>query len=122
MENIVGKRNTEEDLKVWRSRIREWEDSKLSMVKWCSKNNETIDTLRYWKERVYVSEIIISSQELKSKQEFKPEKFLELSCEENVSDSNTGIEICIKDISIKITQNFEEGTLTRLLHLLRRAV
>ena len=117
----MGKRNTEENLNIWTLRVKEWEDSKLNMVKWCAANNETIDTLRYWKEQVYRSETPVSSQEFESKQVFNSEKFQELTCDENVYTNNASIEIRIKDITIAVTQDFEEKTLGRLLSFLRRA-
>jgi len=50
---------------LWEQRLQEWQESKLSGMKWCKEKNIAYPTFRYWKSKLQSRVQEVSFEELK---------------------------------------------------------
>jgi hypothetical protein len=90
----------------WQGRIDTWQESGLSVTRWCKENNETQSTFEYWKK--------LFRQKPKQKSEAG---FAELTAD-TAKDAESGFELHIGQVAIRLRHNFDAPTLSRVLQLL----
>ena len=93
---------------LWKQRFADWEESGKSGTQWSREHKIPYSTFQYWKNRVMPPA------------KRKPQGFLEISTESDCS-VESGIEIHIGPVEMRVHRDFDETTLCRLLTVLGRA-
>jgi hypothetical protein len=109
MEGIIS-RSDPQKRQQWQKKIADWKQSGLSGVQWCKENNETYGRWEYWKEQV-----------LQKPKQTASIEFKEIKAESS-NPIETGLELQVGKVTVKVEQDFDESTLSRLLPILGRMI
>jgi len=91
----------------WKARINNWRTSKKSGAQWCRENNIKTDIFYYW------------SNKFSHLKPYEKEtcKFIEIPKEK--LQEHIGIEICHENIFLRLSKDFDESSLCRILKVLQ---
>ena len=96
---------------LWYSRIQAFQNSgETSVAAWCAKQDVPVQSMYHWLKK---TRLITSPQ---------PAQWLSVAIQESVTSDTVQIVLKIKGISIELPSDFEEATLTKILHVVHNHV
>lgn len=99
---------TKEELRnEWKERIKDYQESGLSMTKWCEKNGNKLHQLQYWLKRY--------GNISKSKEESTKWVSVDLDSKENISMKDDSIKLKIRECEIEIKSGFDVDSLKKVV-------
>ncbi len=90
----------------WQGRIDAWKESGLSATRWCRENDTAQSTFNYWKKQLR-----------QNPQQESEAGFTELALDTDTA-VESGLEIHVGQVAIRLRHDFDAPTLNRVLQLL----
>lgn len=96
---------------TWKAHIESWHGSGISMAKWCKEHEVSYNQFIYHKKKL--------NDRGDNSQRDAVTGFIELR---DSSSIDAGLSIECGDVRICLTSTFDEGTLVRCVHAIRKAI
>jgi len=109
-------RSTYQEMAIWEQRIKEREDSGLSVSEWCKLNEIKKNRYYYWSSKINKTQVSDNEMEFIDVTSIISDEQEETSTQDNSAD----FQIFFKNIQVTVPSNFNEDSLAGLMKVLQQ--